>query len=235
MIRRMMILVLIASLLALTAGDLLASDSKAIALALKVSGDVKIRKAGADKAVALKFGTALDDGDQINTGKDGQVTIIFADDKSQISLQPNTEVVVSGKRDAQSNIAKRITMDIGEVFVRVDKQRGTLEVATPTSVASVKGTQWWVVVLADGTTTVYTIEGFVNLLNRVSGTVLEVGQGQQGVSDPQGGNNLGQGNPEDYPETPADEGGQPRTMEIYLQDPDGRARTVILQYLQGAE
>ena len=235
MIKRVVFLVLALSLLLNAADMAIASTSKSIALTLKVKGDVKIRKVNTDKAVALKFGTTLDDGDWIRTGKDGEVTIIFADDKSQISLKANTEVIISGKRDQQSNIAKRITMEIGEVFAKVEKQRGTLEIATPTSVASVKGTQFWTIVLEDGTTIVYTIEGLIELLNRVSGTVVEVGPGQQGMSNPEGGNEVGQADPDKIPELPGEEGEQPRTMEIYLQDPDGRTRTVILQYLEGSE
>ncbi len=235
MTKRIIIILLILSFALISTGDALASSSKAIALTLKVTGDVKVQKTGADKAVPLNFGTPLDDGDKIRTGEDGFVSLIFADDKSQIKLRPNTEVVINGKRDAQSNITKRITMEIGEVFARVEKQRGTLEVATPTSVASVKGTEFWVVVDENGTTTVYTIQGLIELLNRVSGTVVEVAPGQQGTSDPQGGNEVGEGTPGDDLQEPEDEGEMPRTMEIYLKDPDGRTRTVIIQYLEEAE
>ena len=203
---------------------------------MKVTGDVGLRKADADKTAPLKFGTPLDDGDRIKTGDDGFAILIFADDKSQIKLRPNTEVVINGKRDAQSNIAKRISMEVGEIFTRVDKQRGSLEVVTPTSVASVKGTECWVVVHEDGTTEVLTLKGLVRLMNLISGKIVDVSSGQHGISDPQGGNVVNPTNPADIPEEPEDRDVKmPHTLLIQVQDTDGRTRTIIIQYFEGAE
>ncbi|NQT34930.1 FecR domain-containing protein [bacterium] len=236
MFKRILPLFLTVLIFGVCASDLHASASKAIALTLKVTGDVDLLKEGADKTAPLKFGTPLDDGDRIKTGNDGFAILIFADDKSQIKLRPNTEVVINGKRDAQSNIAKRITMEVGEIFTRIDKQRGSFEVVTPTSVASVKGTEFWMVVHEDGTTEVLTIRGLIELMNRISGKIVDVSSGQHGISDPQGGNEVNPTNPADIPEEPEDRDvDMPHTLLIQVQDPDGRTRTIIIQYFEGAE
>jgi len=226
---------LVALLAVVPTGNLLADAAKAIALTMKVEGDVQIRKTGTDKKAPLKFGTPLDDGDWIRTGTNSNVTIIFADDKSLIRLNPNTEVTINGKRDQQSTIAKRVSMEVGELFAKVEKQRGTLEIATPTSVASVKGTEFWVVVYPDGTTDVVTLEGLVELMNRISGNVQNVGQGFSGHSDPGGGVGVDSTGDGGVPEGQGSDVNPPKTIEIKMQNPDGTTKTVIIQYIEQAE
>lgn len=218
---------------AFAAAGLGQAADKSIALTMKVTGDVQIRKAGSDKKEPLKFGTPLDDGDWIRTGDNGTVTIIFSDDKSLITLQPRTEVVVGGKRDAQANIAKRVSMDVGQLFAKVERQRGTLEIATPTSVASVKGTEFWVVVFPDGTTEVITLEGLVELMNNISRQAVNVGSGQTGRSEPNGNNNVGPTPEGGVPQgAGGGEGAEPKVVEIRVVDPDGNARTILIQYVE---
>jgi len=215
-----------------SSGESHASASKAIALTLRISGKVMLRKTGNKKAVPLKFGTPLDDGDWIGTGNDGSVTIVFADDKSQIKIRPNTEIVINGKRDKRSNIAKRISMDIGKIYAKVTKQQCTFEIATPTSVASVKGTEFWMLVSENGLTEVLTMEGLVELLNKISGKVVEVSSGNKGTSDSQGGSTVTPSAPEEIPEDPEKDVNIPERIEIEVQDKDGRSRTIIIQYTE---
>lgn len=207
-----------------------ATETKAIALALKSSGDVKFKKAGTDRILPLKFGSTLDDGDWIRTGDDGFVTLMFTDDKSQIKISAKTEVVIEGKRDANSNISKRVKMEVGQLLAKVQEQRGTLQIATPTSVASVKGTEFWVVVFEDGTTQVITLEGLVELLNTQSGRIVEVRAGQRGESDRNG--NVNQDNPprDQIPKDPDQDETTPHSIEIQIQDTDGRTKTINIEY-----
>ena len=214
-------------------GDNIAASgvAKAIAIALKVKGKVDLTRDG--KKSKLKFGTPLNHGDVVQTGKDGFVSIMFTDDKSLIKLTGFTEVIIQGTRQNDGSVAKRISMEIGELFAKVEKQKGTLEVATPTSVASVKGTQFWIVVLADGTTQALTIEGVIELMNRMNGQIVEIRQAQEGEVDDQGNMRV-----EDVPEDelrrdpdPEPEDEEPlRTIEIDLQDENGNTRTIEIQY-----
>ncbi|MBM3329702.1 MAG: FecR domain-containing protein [Calditrichaeota bacterium] len=214
-------------------GNLFADGDKSIALTLKVNGNVQLKKAGTDRQIPLKFGTPLDDGDWVRTGADGFATIIFTDDKSQIKLTANTEVTVEGKRDDQANIAKRVSMEVGQVFAKVSQQRGALQIATPTSVASVKGTEFWVIVFDDGTTQVVTLEGLVELLNTQSGRIVEVRPGQRGEANRQGGVDV-QNVPPDQQRGDPDPGmAPPSDIEIEIQDPDGRTRRIIIRYQEG--
>lgn len=216
---------------AFTTGSLFgASESKSIAIALKSTGDIKYKKAGTDRVLPLKFGTTLDDGDWVKSGDDGFAVLMFTDDKSQIKIAAKTEVIIEGKRDANSNITKRVQMEVGQLLAKVEEQRGTLQIATPTSVASVKGTEFWVVVFDDGTTQVITIEGLVELLNTQSGRIVDVRPGQRGESDANG--NVNQDIPprDEIPNDPAPDDGEPHSIEIEILDDDGQTRRVIIEY-----
>ncbi|MFH0765091.1 MAG: FecR domain-containing protein [Calditrichota bacterium] len=209
-----------------------AATGKAVALTLKVKGEVLWRRAGVDSAKGLIFGTPLDDGDWVKTGKDGFCALIFTDDKSQIKLRENTEITIEGKRDNQSNIAKRISLEVGQLYAKVDQQRGSLQIATPTSVASVKGTEFWVVVFEDGTTVVVTIEGVVELINRFSGKIVEIRPGQQGSSNSNGDVESGPADPNKTPKDPDQPSDSTKTIKIQIEDPNGRPRTITIQYVE---
>lgn len=221
-------ILLAALLIALPFCDAWAAATKSIALVMKVSGNVEFKKAESTKKGNLTFGTTLNDGDWIRTGADGKVKLIFTDDKSMISLNPGTEVTINGKRDDQANISKRISMEVGQLFAKIEKQRGTLEIATPTSVASVKGTDFWVTVEVDGTTFIVTLEGLVELMNRISGAIVEVGKGQTGESNPNGENGVTPTLPDGIPEYEGDE--ERGTVRINLEGPDGETKTIEIEY-----
>ena len=113
-----------------------------IAVATKVKGEVELMKVGEKKFIDLKPGTILYDGDKIRTGRNGFAAVIFIDDKSTLKLKEDSEVVITGQRTAAS-ISKKINMDGGTIRATVKKQNTDFVIQTPTSVASVKGTDFW--------------------------------------------------------------------------------------------
>ena len=131
-----------------------------IAVATKVKGLVEIMPIGKSEFFDLKAGTILSDGDKIRTGKSGFAAIIFIDDKSTLKLKGDTETVISGQRTAAS-ISKKINMDSGTVRATVKKQNTDFVIQTPTSVASVKGTDFWLLTDPVAGDQVIGIEGIV--------------------------------------------------------------------------
>ena len=110
-----------------------------IAVTTKVKGSVDLKKVGEKEFQVLKTGTILSDGDKIRTGKSGFAAIIFIDDKSILKIKEDSEAVITGKRTAAS-ISKKINMDGGIIRATISKQGVDFVIQTPTSVASVKGT-----------------------------------------------------------------------------------------------
>jgi len=210
-------------------GALWGSTSGGIAVTLKMKGVVTLTHGG--KTGALKFGTVLDSADVVTTGNDGMVTIMFTDDKSLIKLKPGTTVKIAGHRDNDGNIAKRVGIEIGELFAKVEKQKGVLEVATPTSVASVKGTQFFVLYDASGNTIVTTIEGLVALKNNVTGEEYQVKVAQKCEMQADGTITFETIDPADLPGDPDPQ--QPsaptKTLNIQIKDQDGKTQTIQIQ------
>ncbi len=218
----------------LMAGSALAQGSKAIAIVLTAKGNAEVKKPGNDWTT-LKFGVVLDDGDQIRTGDDGFVALAFTDDKSQLKIRPDTEITVNAQRQADYSLAKRVNMELGELFADVKKQKGSMQVATPTSVASVKGTSFWVLVDENGETNLLAIEGLIQFLNLISNESIDVSGGTTGFAGTDGSLETGSLEGMTIPEFLEETLGF-RTIEIIFTDDEGNTKRLIINYqVEGEE
>jgi len=201
-----------------------------IAVTTKVKGVSEIMKVGSKKFSSLKAGMILDDGDKIRTGKSGFVAIIFIDDKSTLKVKENSEAVITGRR-TKKNISKKINIDGGTIRASITKQNVDFVIQTPTSVASVKGTDFWMVVdelLGDQ---IIGIEGQVSLVNTETGQEVNVTSGMTGVSSPDGQVGISETDLTSIPEDPSDDSEEgPSQLKIYLEGPNGEQRAFIIEY-----
>ena len=200
-----------------------------IAVTTKVKGLVEIMPVGKKDFLDLKAGTILSDGDKIRTGSSGFVAIIFIDDKSTLKLKGNSEAVITGQRTAAS-ISKKINMDSGTVRATVNKQNTDFVIQTPTSVASVKGTDFWL--LTDPVTgdQIICVEGTVGLVNSETGEDVDVTEGMSCISIPDGTLELSETDPSSIPDDPSDEQEGPSQIRIYLEGPNGEQKVMVIEY-----
>ncbi len=148
-----------------------------LAVTTKKQGQVDLTRAETEKKAALKKGALLYDQDRVSTGKDGSALILFLDDKSQLKLKGDTEVTITGSRGS-SGISKRISMEQGVLKASIATQRkGEFIIATPTSVASVKGTEFWIISIPDSGDVIVSNSGTIELVNTVTGEVITVPAG----------------------------------------------------------
>ena len=200
-----------------------------IAVATKVKGPVEIMPIGKKGFSDLEPGTILSDGDKIRTGPSGFTAIIFIDDKSTLKVKDNSEVVITGKRTAAS-ISKKINMDEGTIRATVKKQNTDFVIQTPTSVASVKGTDFWLVSDPKTGDQIIGIEGIVGLVNNETGQEIDVSEGMSGLSTPDGNVGLTETDPSSIPDDPSDEIEGPSQVKIYLEGPNGEQKVMIIEY-----
>ena len=200
-----------------------------IAVATKVKGPVEIMPIGKKGFSDLEPGTILSDGDKIRTGPSGFTAIIFIDDKSTLKVKDNSEVVITGKRTAAS-ISKKINMDEGTIRATVKKQNTDFVIQTPTSVASVKGTDFWLVSDPKTGDQIIGIEGIVGLVNNETGQEIDVFEGMSGLSTPDGNVGLTETDPSSIPDDPSDEIEGPSQVKIYLEGPNGEQKVMIIEY-----
>ena len=201
-----------------------------IAVATKVKGVSEIMKVGSKNFNSLKAGMILDDGDKVRTGNSGFVAIIFIDDKSTLKIKENSEAVITGQRTVK-NISKKINIDGGTIRASITKQNVDFVIQTPTSVASVKGTDFWMVVdelLGDQ---IIGIEGQVSLVNTETGQEVNVTSGMTGVSTPDGQVGISETDLASIPEDPSDDSEEgPSQLKIYLDGPNGEQKVFIIDY-----
>ena len=223
MIRRKSILLIIL----LTASQF--GLAQPIAIATKAMGTVEINKNAQPGYISLKAGTILEDGDGIRTGSDGFVLLIFIDDKSQLKVKGDSEVIISGKKIAAA-ISKNVRMDNGTIRAQVNKQRkGEFVIQSTTSVASVKGTDFWFIANSETGDMVIGLEGIVDLFNVISGLNVDVTAGNTGTSDSNGNIDVNETNQNTIPEDPT-EGDEPvgDQIEIEFEGPNGEIKKLII-------
>ena len=200
-----------------------------IAVATKVKGQVEIIKVGKKEFSSLKAGSILDDGDKIRTGNSGFVAIIFIDDKSTLKVKENSEAVITGQRTTR-NISKKINLDGGTVRASISRQNVDFVIQTPTSVASVKGTDFWLI-SDDSGDQVIGMEGLVSLVNIETGEEVNISSGMTGVSTPDGQVGLSETDIANIPGDPdedSDEG--PSQLKIFFEGPNGEQKVFIIDY-----
>jgi hypothetical protein len=149
-----------------------------MAFVLKVTGEAKIKTATQDWN-NLQKGNRVNNGDQIRTGENALVSLVFIDDKTLMKIRANSTVQIKGDKNAQG-IGKQLFMEMGEMWSKVTPNGPGFRIETPSGVAAVKGTEFYTIVDNQGQTFIFGIEGLVQLLNEL-GEVL-VGKGQMGFS-----------------------------------------------------
>jgi len=152
-----------------------------IALVLKVKGKVYIVR-GEDTANTLKPKRCfkLQDGDKILTDAKSYAAVRYIDDASTIRIRANSTCYIRGKKE-KNEILKNVYLEVGTILARVTQQKGRFEVSTPTSVASVKGTQWIseqkpLTGQFKGLTRHYGLEGIVEISNEGGTALLHTGE-----------------------------------------------------------
>ena len=161
--------------------------AQSIAIVSKTKGNVKYKNKK-DKTLnkPLKSGLDLYNNDYIKTGKDGFAKYVYLDDGTQIKIHNNSEVFIRGEIDRRS-IIKQLKVDEGTVKLEIKKQAiDEFTVITPTSVASVKGTSFWLDCSGDSGDKFYGESGIVSIQNRESGEKRELVKNTVASSLPNG-------------------------------------------------
>ena len=214
----------------LSAVTIISASSK-VAIAIKTKGDVSIIHKGLNTAQALKPGSPLSDQDKIRTGKNGFVAIMYLDDKTVLKMLGNSDMTILGQRSGVK-INKSIDIKYGKIAAAVTPLKGKeFMIATPTSVASVKGTE--LAIDSDPSTgdSFTLIEGLIEVTNNLTGETTEVQQGETAVSTPEGSlevNNTTQGDLEGFEE--ADMQVSTQELRFEVEDENGNTKEIIIKF-----
>ena len=167
------------------------SSDNGIALITKAKGSVEYKKNdGTVVNDGLKKGTSLFNNDRITTGSNGFAKYVYLDDGSMIKVHKNAEVYIYGAVDKRS-IIKQVNVSGGNVKFEVSKQgQDDFTVITPTSVATVKGTDFWLESDEDDGDQFFGLSGLVNVKNIESNLILQLTRNTTIISEPDGEMNI---------------------------------------------
>ena len=116
----------------------------------------------------------------------------------------------------------------GTVKVKIQKEKNSgFIIETPTSIATVKGTEFWLVTSADGDQ-VFGLEGMVELKNIISNNIVMVGVNETGVSLSTGDVSVAPTNPVEVPTENEEQ--EINEFEIQFEDTDGNKKTMKIRY-----
>ena len=145
-------------------------DETPIVLVININGALLFREPDGEwKKAALK--EKLYEGYELKTGPVDKAIILYSISGSRVLVNSNTEMVVhSEKVDGKEK--GRVNVFIGEVRGKVTKGR-QFDVETPSSVASVRGTDFNIDVLENGDSNLLVLEGLVSLRNQFGEVLAE--------------------------------------------------------------
>jgi ferric-dicitrate binding protein FerR (iron transport regulator) len=216
-----------------------ANEGRPLAFVRQFKPQVDIFNRASQKYTTADQGERLFDGDTLATGDDGYAAVQFMD-KSLAKVKPNSVLLVNGSVDDETqSTSTRILMEAGEIFMDVDDAtRSDFDVATPNSVATVKGTQFGSSVEDTGESVHYVLEGTVEVLATESGQTEEIGAGMFAEVSADGEEITTGELEEDEQERRREEFEQvdeemtPKTLELRFRDEDGNVRTIEIQYYE---
>jgi hypothetical protein len=209
---------------------MLTASSK-IAIAVKVKGKVSIVENGSTGKQTLVPGMALKDQDKILTGKGGFAAVMYLDDKTVLKLLANSDLTIAGKRTG-NRINKSLDIKYGKITADIAPQKGNeFRIATPTSVASVKGTELTIASNPSTGDSFSLIEGVVEVTNTITGESTEVVEGETVISTPEGSLKVHETTSEDMVgfeeadiEIPTQE------LRFEIEDEDGNIKEIVIQF-----
>jgi hypothetical protein len=158
-----------------------AQEAKNVAVILKTARTCELLKGEAQDWEEATKGKVLDSGDGLRTGSRSFMSIVFQDDMSQLKLNENSELRISGTRE-EENVSKKLWLGVGNMWVNVTKREAQdFQVETPTAVASVIGSDGSFDVAGNGYTGLDVGSGLFGFSNDFGS--VQVGEGQSAFSN----------------------------------------------------
>ena len=205
--------------------------SSKVAIAIKIKGDVSVLYKGLNLEQVLKPGSPLSHQDKIKTGKNGYIALMYLDDKTVVKILGNSDLTISGDRSG-NKINKSLDIKYGKIAANVKPQKGKeFRISTPTSVASVKGTEFAIQSDPSSGDSFTLIEGLIQVTNSITGESTQVQEGETAISTPDGSLNVAETTSDDldgFEEASI----EPPTQELRfeVEDENGNIKEILIKF-----
>ena len=157
----------------------LSAQDDPIARVLKARGEALLkRQAEAGFTTSLQPAMNVFNGDAIRVSEGGFASLIFLDDKTLLKVKAGSQF-----QFVESTNTRTLDMQYGTIRSTLPQPIKSFRVETPVSVASVKGTDFWLIHDFDaGVDRAYGMEGAVEILNKISGIAQNLTAGTMIIS-----------------------------------------------------
>ena len=205
--------------------------SSKVAIAIKTKGDVSVVFKGLNSAQVLKPGSPLSHQDKIKTGKNGFIALMYLDDKTVVKMLGNSDLTIMGDRSG-NKINKSLDIKYGRIAANVKPQKGKeFRISTPTSVASVKGTEFVIQSDPSSGDSFTLIEGLIQVTNSITGESTQVQDGETAISTPDGSLDVAETTSDDlngFEELSM----EPPTQELRfeVEDENGNIKEILIKF-----
>ena len=148
-------------------------SNETLGIVTKSKGKVEYQKYSDDKFTTNVYrGLGLYGDDRIRTGDSGFSIYRYLDDASSIKILKNSDIRIEGRIKSR-NIVKNVEVNNGILNFNIDKQSDAgFTIVTPTSIATVKGTDFWLICNGPEGDKFFGVEGTVEIKNIESGRVV---------------------------------------------------------------
>lgn len=211
------------------------NTTRPLAIVRRFRPMVRVKDASHVEWVDAQVAFQLFDKDTMRTGNDGYAVLQLVDN-SLARVRPNSELVIRGEQNARGGLNSRIQVESGEVNLRVEGRVSQYEVATRSSVASVKGTEFTTRILPNGDSEYICYSGVVEVTALGSGQVQNLTRRRRAVVDAQGNTittstisiRESRRNQTEYDRL--DTTAKPKVIRLRFVNPDGQVREIEIQY-----
>jgi len=217
------ILIIIVSLFS----TLLLNSLEPSAITITTKGDITLIRT--NNKTRLKKADLLYTKDELSSSEKSFAAFKFIDGSGIIKLFPNSRIVINTKKES-GKLSKNTFISKGSLLSKVNKHFGVFNVETPTTVASIKGTKFYLQYLDSGITILYTIEGSILFSNKNNGKSAYIHKGEVGKSNGIGDIVVKKYSSRDLPNGVDDNlFKETKTMNIQMKDANGNTKQVILE------
>ncbi|NQU28342.1 MAG: FecR domain-containing protein, partial [Candidatus Marinimicrobia bacterium] len=177
------------------------ASAESIARVMKAQGEVLVKRMGGeDFSETVAPGVAINNGDALKVGEQSFAVVVFIDDRSVIKVKEQTEFEF-----IDSESTRTLKIENGTLINNIADQgrTKTFRIETPTSVASVKGTEFTAIVNSVfGVDQFLGTSGLIDVLNLISQQIVSIGAGQKAISNIAGALIQAPALPNEYPGDP---------------------------------
>lgn len=222
-------LVIIALLLAVLG---LAFAAESVAMLSASKGKVDLSRDA--KNIKYKLGDLLKNNDELRTGGESFAAYKYIDGSSTIKVFSNSVVKVTASKSGKT-MNKKVTVTKGSVFTQIKPKTGNFLVQTPTTVASVKGTEFLTKITDDNQSMFIVTEGEVELKILDRPGAQAVPKGKTAVIQTDGTFEIRNSTRDDISsieqaEMESSQTTEPKVLKIPVVDANGRTKYIEITY-----